>query len=163
MIQSKFKPLTILTINFCLGLLILLTASIFVFTGNVADDSAIAFAIILLFIFLMFVWLVWGEMRTKIIKIAIESDRISVRNYQGLGNKNVFFFSEVEGYKICVLPSEYKDYEYLYIFKNGQKIIKLSEFYHKNYPELKSEIAKKCKNLGREKFSVVQLFKELFS
>ena len=97
------------------------------------------------------------------LKIAIESDRIIVNNFQGLGNTNVVYFSEVEGYKICVLPSEYKDYEYLYLLKNGQKIIKLSEFYHKNYPELKSEIAKKCKNLGTEKFSLGRVFKELFS
>jgi len=133
------------------------------FSGNITGDSMLPFVFIMLLIIFIFVWLVWGEMRTKILKVGIEKDRIGVTNFQGLGNLKIVLFSEIDGFKTCVLPSEYKDYEYLYLIKNGQKIIKLSEFYHKNYAELKNEISKKCKNLGIEKFSLGRVIKELFS
>ena len=46
---------------------------------------------------------------------------------------------------------------------DGKKIIKLSQFYHRNYAELKAAVAKKVKYLGKEKFSIRSEFRELFT
>jgi hypothetical protein len=46
--------------------------------------------------------------------------------------------------------------------KNGRKVIRVSQFYHSNYSEVKKLIAKKVKFLGRKNFSYLKEFKEIF-
>ncbi|MEO6649874.1 MAG: hypothetical protein ABIN89_26070 [Chitinophagaceae bacterium] len=152
-----------MTFNFSLFLLVLLVIAILKFYVDISSDSLLPLVLISLPVIFIFVWLVWGELRTKILKISIENDKISVKNFQGLGISKVFYFSEIDGFKTSILPSEYKDFEYLYLIKSGHKIVKVSEFYHKNYSELKMEISKKCKNLGTQKFNIVREFIELFA
>jgi hypothetical protein len=120
---------------------------------------------LLVFIFFAFVllWLIWGELRTKAVKVSIDMDRINVKGFLGLGISKEVFFSEIDGYKITNLPSEYRTYEYLYLIKAGKKVIKLSEFYHNNYDELKNGVSAKSKNLGVEKFSYLREFREIFT
>lgn len=115
-----------------------------------------------MFSFFFILWLVVGELRTKAVKIIIESDRITAINFFGLGVSKTFHFSELEGFKISLLPAEYRDYEYLYLMLDKQKAIKLSEFYHENYFELKKIIAQKCKHLGTEKFNFWREIREIF-
>ena len=43
-----------------------------------------------------------------------------------------------------------------------KKIIKISEFYHKNYLQLKNKIQENFKSLGYEHFSLLDEFKEIF-
>ncbi len=119
--------------------------------------------IFLFFISFFLIWLVWGEMRTKMLKVIIDNDRIMATNFQGLGSSKVFYFSEIDGYSTIILPSEYEDFEYLYVIQKGRKVIKISDFYHANYLELKKEISRKSKNIGVQKFSLIQEFKEIFS
>jgi len=100
-------------------------------------------------------WLLLGEVRTKAITVELDADSLSVRGYYGLGSKRRILYSECKGFTTSDLPTESgQTYEYLYVMQNGKKVVKVSEFYHKNYDELKREIAKKLKYLGDKPFSM---------
>lgn len=163
MVKSKFKFWALFPFFTSLFLLVILISSTIKFYGKINLQNGIPMLIVFLFFVFVLIWLIWGELRTKAVKISIGMDRIHISNFLGLGTSKVIYFSEIDGFKITSLPSEYKDYEYLYIMKNKQKVIKISEFYHKNYTELKTEILSKSKNLGVEKFSYWQEFKEIFT
>lgn len=114
-----------------------------------------------LFLFI-WVWLVFGELRTKIIKVAIDNAQITVSGFLGLGARKSYLLTQFDGFETALLPSRYDTYEYLYLMKNGKKIVKLSQFYHSNYVELKSDLMNKIKDLGQKKFNVFQEIKEIF-
>ena len=116
-----------------------------------------------LFFMFAWVWLVFGELRTKVISLDIGYDNFIVKGYFGLGAAKTLYFNDVEGYKISILPAELTVYEYLYVMSSGKKVIKLSQFYHQNYEELKESInAAKITYLGEEDFSYKQELKEIF-
>jgi hypothetical protein len=109
------------------------------------------------------IWLFWGEFRTKIIKVAIDGDAISVRRFGGLGIKKTYSFSEFDGFVTSLQPyGALGVMEYLYLMKGKRKVIKLSQFYHKNYAELKAAIHEKSKYLGDGDFSFIDELKEIF-
>lgn len=112
-----------------------------------------------LFLF-TWVWLVFGELRTKIIEVTIENNTIEKRNYLGLNQK--YNFKDFDGFQISIITSKGESFEYLYLVKDSQKIIKISEAYHKNYTELKNRIEAKSKELGEIKFSYIDELKDIF-
>lgn len=115
-------------------------------------------------IFVFFwIWIFFGELRTKAITVSLNSNHITVRRYFGLGRKKVFHLTDFDGYRTSTLSSEYQTFEFLYLLAGKRKVVKLSEFYHKNYPDLKSAFSGKLKNLGNEKFSLIREVKEIFT
>ena len=110
-----------------------------------------------------FAWLFFGEFRTKMIKVKIDTDCISIKKFGGLSASKRFLFSELDGFKLSILHSGTTDNEYLYFMKGGKKIGKLSDFYHKNYLDLKEVVKTKIKDLGFENFSYIDELKESFS
>jgi hypothetical protein len=90
---------------------------------------------VLLTIGFTLVWLFWGEFRTKMIKVTIDANNISVRKFGGLGRERDFPLSDFD---------------------------EISEAYHKNYKELKSEIQTKMNDLGYENFKFTDEIKEIF-
>ncbi len=92
----------------------------------------------------------------------MDNETIISRSYLGFGKSVVTNFEEVDGFTICMVPSKYDDYEYLYIIKDNRKIIKVSQFYHRNYEDVKKAISKKVKFIGKERFSYRQELKEIF-
>jgi hypothetical protein len=158
MIKSKFKlkalliPLLILSIT---GL------SIFILTKNLPMETEkirwIDMYIAALFLF-TWVWLVFGELRTKLIIVTIKGNQVEKRNFIGLKQYN---FKDFDGFQTSILTSKGEDFEYLYFIKNGEKIIKISDAYHKNYSELKNIISSQLKDLGKIKFSYLDELKEV--
>jgi hypothetical protein len=109
-------------------------------------------------------WLFWGECRTKMIKVRIEGDNISVRRFGGLGIKHTYTFSEFDGFTTSRQPYGARGIlEFLYLKKGNRKVIKISEAYHKNYDALKAVIQTKTNNLGYEDFSFLSELKEIFA
>lgn len=162
MIKSKFSLWVILTIFL---IIILSGINYLIFSKLLLPESNKMSFGVLIFIGLLFftwIWLTFGELRTKIITIAIDSNLISVRNFGGLGRKVSFELDGFEGYKTSLLPSKYRTYEYLYLIKNGKKKIKISQFYHSNYSELKIELRKNIKFIGQENFNYIRELKEIF-
>jgi hypothetical protein len=163
MIKSKFRlwaflpPVLVLMVSFLLGLIVAVS-----FQPKVDISSFVAFFVVLLFVFIL-LWLVLGELRTKEIKVTIDGDQIKVRNFLGAGMTKFYRFNEVDGFKTSILEARQGDYEYLYLIKNNRKVVKLSEFYHRNYKELKQVITAKTTDQGFEKFSYRREFREIFT
>ena len=160
-LHSRFKFWTLLPV----ALLLLVTGLIVVvaetFLGRRSIPPFGVFVFFALFIF-TWIWLVFGELRTKVIKVEIEDKEVTVSNYIGLGAKRVYYLSQFDGLETVLLPSKYDTYEYLYLIKDGKKVVKLSQFYHSNYVDLKNTLTDKVKNLGQKDFSFLQELKEIF-
>ena len=108
-------------------------------------------------------WLIFGEIRTKMIKVIIDDQSISVSRFAGLAPKRKYLFSEISGCKTSFLQSSVGGNEYLYVMQDQKKVIKISDFYHKNYQELKEQVKLKTVDLGFEKFSYMDELKETFN
>jgi hypothetical protein len=163
MIKSKFKlrallPFLVLVITG--WVLYLLVAKVLIVTP--VKISFIAFLGLGFLVFIM-AWLLLGEIRTKLTVVTIEKNNIKACRWFGTGVSRTYLFDELDGFRVSFLPSEYNEFEYLYLLKENKKVIKLSSFYHRNYDELKRTIAVKTKNLGEEKFSLLKEVKEVFS
>lgn len=121
-----------------------------------------------IFVFLAFlifalIWIIFGELRTKVIKVRIEGDEVTVVRYLGLGTKRIYSLSQFDGLETALLPPRYDTYEYLYLIEHGKKVVKLFQFYHGNYADLKNNLTGKLRNLGQKGFSYIQEFKEFFT
>ena len=116
---------------------------------------------IIFFLILCDIWLIFGEMRTKFITVKFENKEIQIKRFFGLINQQIRF-SEITGWKYSKLSSNSKTYEYIYLYQNNEKAVKISEYYHKNYYEVKKYIAENFKDLGYEKFSMSDELKEVF-
>ena len=108
--------------------------------------------------------LTWGELRTKAVKVYLDNSSITKKSFIGLGTNTTYKFAQISGFIISNVSSKSGTYEYLYIIVNDKKVIKLSEFYHGNYKELKSDLMRKnIKNLGIEHWSFIKDTKEIFT
>lgn len=106
--------------------------------------------------------MIFGELRRRTIKVTIDNETITVRRYLGWGREELHFLNTFDGYHVTNLQSRYGSYEYLYLIRDGRKIIKLSEFYHKNYQELKEAIAQRVKFRGYVIYNWLREMKEFF-
>ncbi len=96
------------------------------------------------------------------IKVELHNTFLTIKKFGGLSFSKKYLYQDLDGFKISVLRSSATNNEYLYFMQNGKKIGKISDFYHKNYLDMKAEIESKLKNLGFEKFSYVDELKEIF-
>jgi hypothetical protein len=118
--------------------------------------------LILLFTFTI-LWLFFGEFRTKMIKVVLNDDHLLIKTFGGLSTAKKYLYKDLDGFKTSILRSRGGDNEYLYFIKDNKKVGKISDFYHKNYLDLKTEISSKLDDLGFEKFSYKDELKETFS
>jgi hypothetical protein len=119
--------------------------------------------IITLAVIFVWIWVVFGELRTKVIRVEIGYDTISAKRYLGWAPPNFFYFDQIDGFKTSILPARGTSYEYLYLMAGNKKVIKLSQFYHRNYLDLKQMIiSEKFKDLGCEDYSSIREMKEIF-
>ncbi|UHO38886.1 hypothetical protein H5J24_01490 [Chryseobacterium capnotolerans] len=110
---------------------------------------------------LSFLAIFFGEIKQKFISVEFTPHEIIMKRFMGLQTKS-YKVSTIEGWKYSYISTRGGSYEYLYLYKDGQKVVKLSQFYHKNYDEVKYYVRTLFKNLGYEKFSYKDEFKEAF-
>lgn len=165
MLASKFR----FTTYIILALLIFLTGFIYFIFFSLADalheDSFIVifmFGFLIFFYLLVFIWLVFGELRTKAVAVKITDNEIFKKGYLGLGMTKQFQFGECSHITSLVLTSNYGSYEYLYLWKDNKKVVKLSEYYHRNYSELKNQLISKVEYSGEVPFIMYEEIKEIF-
>jgi hypothetical protein len=109
---------------------------------------------------ILWIWLVFGELRTQMIQVTIQKSEVEKRNYLGFRRK--YDFRNFDGFQTSIISSKSGRFEYLYFIKDDKKIIKISEAYHKNYFDLKENISTHLKDLGEIQFSYLDEFKEVF-
>ncbi len=92
----------------------------------------------------------------------IDNKSICVRAFYGLGSKRQFELNDFNGYTTSRIPARYSGtYEYLYLIMGNKRVIILSEFYHKNYYELKQALSRKVKFTGDTKFEMATELREI--
>ncbi|MGZ3944443.1 MAG: hypothetical protein ACXVJB_05845 [Mucilaginibacter sp.] len=142
--------------------------AVLVFVGIIMLDPAAAKLILpitplFLFPVLALVWLIYGECRMKIIRVELNLDHLIIRRYFGLAKPVTWYYADLTGFTLTILPAQNTAYEYLYIKSGDKNIGKLSEFYHKNYRDLKGDLQTRLKDLGYVDFSYLREVKEIFS
>jgi hypothetical protein len=110
-----------------------------------------------------FAWIVLfrGDMRKKAIKVGIDGDKISVSRYFGLGPTKTYDLTSFDGYITTVIPAKTASYEHLYLTSDKKNVIILSEFYHKNYDELKFFLDGAVPFLGHQEFKPPRNLREM--
>lgn len=160
MLKSKFKFRALLI---PILIIALTTISIFILAENLPMkiEHIRWIEVYMSFLFLItWIWLVFGELRTQIIEVTIQNNQVEKKNYLGFNQK--YNFDYFDGFQTSILNSRAGSFEYLYFIKGKQKIIKISEAYHKNYSDLKDKISFNLKDLGEIHFSYIDEFKEVF-
>lgn len=163
MIESIFRRRAVTAVITGFALLTLLIFAIILFSRGSAMETFLPLSIIVLLIMVVLFRLIWGELRTRAVSIKINSAHIEVTNFFGFGSPKNISLSAIDGFKISILPAEYKEYEYLYLMSGNRRVVIISEFYHRNYFDLKAVLIKKCRNLGTEKFNFAREIKKIFS
>jgi hypothetical protein len=111
---------------------------------------------------LTFIYLFFGELRTKNIIVEFFNNKIVVRKFFGL-QKDSFCNIDISGWKQSHLQSYGGISEFIYLYNlDNKKIIKFSKFYHKNYNEIKDYLKDNFQDLGYENFSYIDEFKEIY-
>ncbi|WP_414524367.1 hypothetical protein, partial [Umezakia ovalisporum] len=64
---------------------------------------------------------------------------------------------------VSVLPTRFYQYEYLFLVRGQRREVILSEFYHKNYAELKSAIMARVENLTKREYHLADEFKVIIN
>ena len=161
-IRSKFRLSAFLSVFM---LLVLLAIMIISLVGYIQYQIFPLWALIMLFLFLGFTWawIFYGELRTKVIRVELCETGLSINRYFGLGKTINFEYSDFDGFMISELPTRYSSYEYLYLLTSNKKQVKLSEYYHNNYEELKSYLGQKVEDLGELEFNLLEEIKEIFT
>lgn len=160
--KSKFTIKTYIALLLLFAVIFAIIKVIPPFFNNPYYDDKIFPKIFVPSILILTLLLLVGELRTKIVMIKIENNQFEIKKFFGL-KVETYKFSEIKGWKHSLQTAKGGTYEYLYLYRNDKKIIKLSEFYHKNYANLKNEIANRIKHLGYEPFSLIDEFKEIFT
>jgi hypothetical protein len=162
--KSKYRFWAYILIFLTLGFSVILIMEI---SGKMLNPNMpIGFFIIFTLFFLyVWIWLVFGELRTKVIYVDFKVDRsLVVKRYFGLGPSKIYYLEDFQGYKTSILSSGSGSYEYIYLIIENRKIIKISEYYHSNYKELKKYIiSQNLKYLGFENYGLIKELKEMFS
>lgn len=163
MIKSKFKFSILLPVFIVVATTFLLYIIVSPLTTSSEYNTSII--IYALAIFLAFIWICFfcGELRTRAVIVAIDEKILLKKNYLGLGIAKVFDLSEFDGFETCSLPSRGGPHEYLHLIKDGKRLVTISEFYHKNYYQLKQCISKTVKFSGNKTFSILSEIKNVFS
>lgn len=163
--RSRFKLWSLLPVALVIPvsyMLVWLVTSFYSNTQRPTVSPTVVPVLIIIFFLFVWIWLIFGELRTKVLKVWMNEDGIMVRNFFGVGTRKTYTWDKFDGYVTSLLPSRYGVYEYLYLVKGRRKVIKISEYYHRNYIELKEEIAKHTTDLKTEKYSLWREIKEVF-
>ncbi len=159
--QFKFKGFLPLILSFVF-IIVIAKFSFEALTNPFYQEKLWVTLIVLTFVILTFVWLVLGQVKNKFIVVNFGENKVSVKKFGGLLPIVEYDTSEIEGWKSSILTSRGGNDENLYLYRNGKKIAKISEFYHRNYQEIKQYVENKYKGLGFEEFSYLTELREIF-
>lgn len=160
--KSKFRYTAYIVALISVLLFIML---VILLVKSINSDASLwkTFLIAAFFLFI-WLWMFFGELRSKTVSVEIGEDKIRIRKYLGIGTLKEYQIDEISGFKISVLRSKGGVYKYLYLMADDKKIAKISEYYHRNYKDLKKFlITAGVRSLGIERFGNLQELKDLFS
>ena len=99
---------------------------------------------------LVSIWIIFGEIAQKTYRVRLYDHYLSCRPYLGLGKRRKYTYRELSGFKEGKIPNRYKDYGVLVIYKNEEKVAKITGLYCRNYTTFKTNLQKKIPCIGTE-------------
>jgi hypothetical protein len=154
-LKSKFKFWILLSITLFMVVTVLIAFLLaLIFTRD--ELPRVAILVFLILFTSTWLWMLFGEFRTKAIHVLITSGDISVSRYFGLGKSKAYDFSKFEGFYTSMLSSKYGTYEYLFLIQKNKRKVSISQFYHKNYDDLKAVLEDHLQNMGQRRLSFVE-------
>lgn len=164
MIKSKFTLWPLLPL-----VIVLLLSSVFVSAvvnqQSIFNPNLSPFAdfILLVFFGAVFWWIFFGELFRKCVRARLSNNTVEIRAFLGLGFRRINEWSYYDGFIINEVPSRAGTYEYLYVIKDNTRTLLVSDFYHKNYKEIKHFLVNnRIGKLSKEPWSFTQEMKEVF-
>ncbi len=133
----------------------------YIFTsGDVLDiiGGIVAFVLVLI------IWLVmvWGELRLKTHRIYFTTNGIEVRPFLGLRKSQTYSYDDITGFTIELQPAYPFPYERITLMSHEKKLLRISQFYFRNYKEIKLLITERFTNYQIQKFSLRKAITEIF-
>lgn len=150
MLQTRFKPWGNLPLIISLLLIILL----YVFMIVLSSNLPIYGYVLITGAFILTASLIIIELKNKTVLITVENDVVRSAKFMGWGAKTTIPMSDITGYKTCIVPREWESTEVLFLVSGNKKLIRLSEYYHLNYDELRHFFSTRFKNLGQERYRI---------
>lgn len=163
LLASVFSNRIVIPVFYSLITSILLPATIwYTLTSNYLFDIIGG---IVAFILVALIWLamVWGELRLRAIKISFTDNDIVVQSFFGIGNTKVYSYNTITSFHSTLQPALPLPYECITLINNQKKVIHISQYYFTNYSQLKGFVTEKFKNDGAKRFSLKKMFREIFS
>lgn len=119
---------------------------------------------IVVFILVLMIWLVmvWGELRLKTHRIYFTTNGIEVRPFLGLRKSQNYSYNDITGFTIGLQPAYPFPYESITLMSNEKKLLRISQFYFRNYKEIKLLITERFTNYQIQKFSLRKLITDIF-
>lgn len=134
----------------------------YIFTsGDVLDiiGGIVAFIVVAL------IWLVmvWGELRLRAIKISFTDNDIVVQSFFGIGDTKIYSYDAITSFHTTLQPALPLPYECITLINNQKKVVHISQYYFANYSQLRGFVTEKFKNNGAKSFSLKKMVREIFS
>ncbi|MFG4003690.1 hypothetical protein [Flavobacterium aquidurense] len=142
-LKSRFRILPILLISIL---------SIFPFLAlyiySISPKESLAFPLIV-FIIVTYLWL--ALVRTRVHKVIIEKNNITVKRYYGLGRSIVYDFSKLDGFVVLFESGRLGVSESLFILEKGKRVVCVCSYYISNFNNLKLFLKENLTDLGEIK------------
>lgn len=161
-LASVFSRKIVITVFYSLITSILLPAIVwYIFTsGNMFD--IIGGILVLVLVLVIWLVMVWGELRLKTHRIYFTTKGIEVRSFLGIGKKRTYSYDAITGFVIGLQPAYPFPYESITLMRNEKKLLRISQFYFRNYKEIKLLITERFANYQIQKFSLRKAITEIF-
>ena len=157
--KSKFKINSYFFL-FILLIEIILFVSLILNFESTFNTKIGGLLVLILFFCLIFIFSI--EIKNKMDYINIEYNQIIIKKLIYLGKIKKYSDSEIDGFTFSKYESNYGCYNYIYLIRNKEKILTISDQYHKNFKELSIEIKRKYKDLGFVKQGFITELKDSF-
>ncbi|OXA65590.1 hypothetical protein B0A67_24075 [Flavobacterium aquidurense] len=142
-LKSRFRILPILLISIL---------SIFPFLAlyiySISPKESLAFPLVV-FIIVAYLWL--ALVRTRVHKVIIEKNNITVKRYYGLGRSIVYDFSKLDGFVVLFESGRLGVSESLFILEKGKRVVCVCSYYISNFNNLKLFLKENLTDLGEIK------------
>lgn len=161
-LASVFSRKIVITVFYSLMTSVLLPAIVwYIFTSGSMFDIIGGIVVLML---VLFIWLVmvWGELRLKIHQIYFTTNGIEFRSFLGIGKKRVYSYDVITGFTIGLQPAYPFPYESITLMRNEKKLLRISQFYFRNYKEIKLLITERFASCQIQKFSLRKAITEIF-
>lgn len=159
---SVFSGRVIIPLFFALATTILLPATIwYIFTsGDIIDiiGGLIAFVHLLV----MWMILVFGELRLRALQLSFTNTQIEVKPFFGLGKIQIYSYESISGFTTMLQPALPLPNECLILSNETKEVVRISQFYFSNYMALKKLVIERYKNQGIKRFSLKKAFTEIY-